>query len=253
MRTSFTFVATIALLGIVGDSFAQADNGPPISFSNLKSKTPGENSSLSGECERTTKSNEITCRFTQLMIRLQLDPKQLAAETEKRLAEARAEFVKDPTKLSAELCAVFKKDRAEFERMGKEIKNPHTLRYWRAWFNTCANPSLSTVEEFLRQGALLESKTCVVSQFQNNPVTYKRIGTNKWVANVGPEGACNSVFLYTMEREPQYSNLWTWSQVRTYADSSGPLCKGLRVNEKIEFSWRGNDPDLVCEAIKFGN
>ena len=104
----------------------------------------------------------------------------------------------------------------------------------------------------MRRTTLAESRACKVISFQNDPVTYKKVGRNKWVANVGPKGTCSSVYLYTMENDPKHTNLWTWSQVRTYADTSQEFCKDMQINYKLEFSWRGVDPDIACDAISFG-
>jgi hypothetical protein len=232
-----------------------AQTSPPefISFSYLKAATPGGNSALSGECEGTTASREITCRFTQISVRYQLDPKNVSAEIEQAITQLRAEAGKDPRKYADQICAeVRKSSRAEWERKLQAIWNPRTRQTTREFLALCENFSMPSLEALTRRNMLAASRTCNVSTFQNNPVTYKKVSPNKWVANVGPEGMCSSIYLYTMENEPKYSNLWTWSQVRTYVDTSEKLCKGFETNNKIEFSWKGDDPDVTCETITFG-
>jgi hypothetical protein len=97
-----------------------------------------------------------------------------------------------------------------------------------------------------------ETKVCRVSVFQNDPVKFKRVNEHKWVGNVGPHGMCSAVYLYTLERDPQHTSLWTWSQVRTYADTSLEFCKDLQLNYKLEYSWKGRDIPMNCESIQFG-
>lgn len=245
-------LAGALLLGTIGDAVAQAQKGEPVRFHYLKSVTSGERSALSSECDGTTASPEITCRFTQLMVSYQLDPKDVVAETEKRLAQLRTEARKDLKKFTDQLCGDVRKNRAEVERKYQEIKNPHALQRVKDLIALCANPTMSALEGWIRRSTLAESKTCKVSHFQNDPVSYKKVGPNKWVANVGPQGICSSVYLYTMENDPKHANLWKWSQVRTYADTSGELCKSLQLNYKLEYSWQGDEVAMTCENIKFG-
>ncbi|MDR5795085.1 hypothetical protein QCE49_17070 [Caballeronia sp. LZ008] len=88
--------------------------------------------------------------------------------------------------------------------------------------------------------------------FQNDPVKFKKVGPNKWLANVRPQGLCNSVYLYTMENDPQHTSLWKFSQVRTFADKTGEFCKGIETNYKIEYGWQGGDLAMTCDVISFG-
>ena len=244
-----TVVAILALLFVAA---AQPSTASSIRFYYLKSATPGENSALSGECDGTTSSAEITCRFTQIMVAYKLDPLKLPAELEKRLVQLRAEATKDPKNFANQMCGELRKSRGEVERKLLEGKNARTKASIQDFLSVCANPSLEAVEGLMGRITLAESKTCAVSVFQNDPVTYKRVAPNKWVANVGPHGVCSSVYLYTLENDPKHTNLWRWTQVRTYADRSTELCKDLQLNYKLEYSWEGEEPDLICETVSFG-
>jgi hypothetical protein len=97
-----------------------------------------------------------------------------------------------------------------------------------------------------------ETRACKISSFRNDPVTFKKVNPNKWVANVGPQGLCSAVYLYTMENDPKYPSLWTWSQVRTYADRSSEFCKDLQLNHRMEYSWKAEGPAISCETVSFG-
>lgn len=233
-------------------SVAQSPEPTPIRFHYLKAITPGESSALSGECDGTTASPEITCRFTQLIVRHQLDPKDAPAEQEKRIAQLRSQAANDPRKFADQMCADVRKHRAEIERALQDETNPRTKRDARDFLALCANPSMSAFEDWMRRAILAETRKCKVSVSQNETVKYKKVGPNKWVANVGPQGLCNSVYLYTMENDAKQSNLWKWSQVRTSADTSRELCKNTQLNYKREYSWEGDDPDISCDAISFG-
>ena len=240
------------LLGMMES--ARAQKGLPIRFDDLNVVTKGERSSLSGECDGTTMSPEVTCRFTQLTVAYQLDPKELAAETEKRLVAVRTEIGSDPKKTVDKMCGEFRKNRTKMEREIQEIENPNTIKQLKAFIALCLDPTptLAAFENLIRQGVLSETKTCRVTSFQNDPVTFKKVNPNKWVANVGPTGMCSSIYLYTMENDPKFTSLWKWSQVRTYADTSTEFCKGTQLNYKLEFGWKTNDIAMNCENIKFG-
>lgn len=231
---------------------AQSSTPSPVLFHYLNATTTGESSALSGECDGTTASPEITCRVTQVIVRYQLDPKDTPAEINKRIARLRAEAGKDPKKLTDQMCAEVRKSRADVERKLQDVRNPRTKRQAQDFLALCANPSMAALEDWMRRTTLAESRTCKVSVFQNDPVTYKKVGPNKWVANVGPQGICSAVLLYTMENDPKHSSLWKWSQVRTYADTSQELCKNVQLNYKLEYSWQGDDPDITCDSISFG-
>lgn len=257
MNTSNTTLirATLAvtlLLGTIGDALAQAQKGEPVGFDYLKSVTPGDGSALSGECDGTTASPEITCRFTQLMVRYQVDPKDVVVETEKRLVQLRTEAGKDQTRFFDKFCGELRTNRAEAERklQVQDITNPHTLQKVKDLIVVCANPTMAALEGLIRRITLGESKTCKISHFQNDPVSYKKVAPNKWVANVGPQGMCSSVYLYTMQQD-QYGR-WQWSQVRTYADTLRGICQALQINYKQEYGWQGEDVAMTCENITFG-
>lgn len=254
MTSRFIAVALLALLfSNHPPCEAQSSTPSPVSFHYLKAITPGERSALSGECDGTTASPEITCRTTQVMVRHELDPKNAPAEINKRIAQLRAEAGKDPKKLMNQMCAEVRKSRAEVERNLQDVRNPRTKQQAQDFLALCANPSMAALEDWVRRTTLAKSRTCKVAVFQDDdPVRYKKVGPNKWVANVGPKGICSTVLLYTLENDPKYSYLWKWSQVRTYADTSKELCKDIQLNYKLEYSWQGDDPDITCDTISFG-
>jgi hypothetical protein len=253
VRVKFFSLTVVLSLALTAPVAGQSAGSLPVRFLYLKAVTPGENSALSADCNGTTSTPEITCRFTQLMVSYKLDPKTLPQELEKRLSQVRSEVAKNPKKAADEMCGDIRKSRAEFEQKMSDLTNARTKAAVQDLLSLCANPSLEAFEGFVRRSTIAESKTCKVSVFQNDPITFKRTSPGKWVANVGPQGVCKAVYLYTMEHDQKHTSLWKWSQVRTYADTSGEFCKDKQVNYKLEYSWRGDDPDMNCESISFGS
>ena len=242
-------LAVSLLFATIGAALAQSQKGEPIAFHYLMAVAPGDNSALSGKCDGTTASPEITCRFTQLLVSYQLNPKDVLVETEKTLALWRTKASGDVKKLTSELCGA-RMNRAEAERLLQE--NKAAPQWIKERITLCTNPTIAGLEEWIRRSTLAESKTCKVAHVEMDPVTYKKIAPTKWVANVGPKGRCSFVFLYTMENDPNATYLWKWSQERTYADTSVEMCKEYLLSPKIEFSWQGEQVAMTCEHIKFG-
>jgi len=244
-----------ALLGLWTQVLAQPERPRQIVFHFLKAKTPGEKSALSGECDGTTANREVTCRFTQVAVRYKLEPNEVSAELDRRLKDAREAAASDPKRFEIEMnknmCADIKKVGVEKKR---ELEKMSALgrRRINDFLEFCSKPTLAAFERLMEKSVLEESRTCLVYSFQNDPITFKKVGPNKWLANVGPKGTCDAIYLYEMENDAQTSGLWRWSQVRTYANKSKPLCGDTPVNDKVEYGWDGEDVEMHCEIISFG-
>jgi hypothetical protein len=118
----------------------------PIQFLYLNSLAPGENSALSAECTGTAQSPEVTCQFTQTMVRYQLNPKDLTTETNKRLTQLRSEASKDIKALTKQFCGEVLTNRAQVEKRLDDLKAPNAQRQAREFLALCDKPSLSAVE-----------------------------------------------------------------------------------------------------------
>ena len=155
-------LAVSLLFATIGAALAQSQKGEPIAFHYLKSGAPGDHSALSGECDGTTASAEITCRFTQLLVSYQLKPKDVVVETEKRLALLRTEASRDIKKFTARLCGDTK-NRTEAERLSQENKD--APNWVKELITLCSNPNLTmaALEGWTRRSTLDESKTCKVA------------------------------------------------------------------------------------------
>jgi hypothetical protein len=81
---------------------------------------------------------------------------------------------------------------------------------------------------------------------------FVRVGDRKWVSNNGPEGICGVVSVFTIEREANYDNLWTYTEQIIYTNNTADdVCK-LAHDEASTYSWKsGNTVRLKCEDFKF--
>lgn len=247
----------VVLLSTVALSYPLAssarDSAPfRLWFQYLNAVAPGDNSALSGECDGATASPEVTCRFTRVVVRHQLDPKDASAELTKRITQMRSRAAKDPKNVIKRMCEEELKNRAEFERALKRAANPLTQEIARSFRALCDDPSLAALEDWVRRMTLAQARTCNVFVFQDDPVKFRKVGPHKWVANVGPTGLCKSVYLYTMELDAKASVGWKWSRLRTHADTSNASCKDLPLEYKLEYSWEGHLPGISCDVITFG-
>jgi hypothetical protein len=142
--------ALLFVLAAHGLCYAQGHRAEPIRFSYLKPVSPNENSAISGECDGDTSSPKITCRVTQLLVRYQLDPSKLDAETEKRLSRLREELKKDPSKFTEKLCSDIRKNTPAIEEKMKGSKNSRAFLELQEYMRLCADPTMKNIEDWLR-------------------------------------------------------------------------------------------------------
>lgn len=237
--------AALVLLAVASASFAKEPQ--PISFRSL-TNPDGQKSALSGECTGTTASDEIVCTFTQVMVSHVVDPADLPV----KLAEARRDWAKEKaTELDQikEGCAELVSEQYRVELA--KLPEPDKSRAERA-IKLCEDPTEEKMWSFIEQGIREEARTCRVWTHSNGPYTFRRIAANRWLSNEGPTGICNVVNVMVLEHEPEYPNLWTYTQTRTYADKEGELCSAIELNKPLVFDWRDHTLSMQCDFISFG-
>jgi hypothetical protein len=96
-----------------------------------------------------------------------------------------------------------------------------------------------------------EQNECTFSS-SNFSADFVKLSDRKWVSNNGPEGICGVVSILTIEHEPNYANLWTYSQQHIYTNGSADdLCK-LAHNSTSTYSWNSEkNVRLKCEEFDF--
>lgn len=205
------------------------------------------------ECDGSPPFSTITCEFTQVGIRPRDDASfqderaklkaSLEAEPEAKLLEERRTLVELQPKLkhvlSAEPPRNFSPEQADFVRR-LALSNDKAL--------SCADKPCIIDEEL----KYLDSnrRTCYLStnRFRSE---FKRSGPNKWVSVQGPQGICNVVLVQTLENDPDYPQLWTFTQTRATSDNKGP-CEGIEVNKPGIYSWDApNQFDLNCQVFEW--
>lgn len=229
---------------------ARAAQELPISFSGLPSLNPDEKSSLSAECDGGADKNIITCRFVQSMIRYKINPQEIESTIQDVIKEINKDS-EGALKGLMNQCSSIRKHEISMDKKVKELA-PAQNQIFQEMKRYCESPSKEKLETFVRNYSLMESKTCKVSSYQFGPITFKKMAPNKWVSTGSPQGLCEVINLTIMGREPDNDFLWSWAQTRTYVGGTGELCKNLKVNSKMEFSWRGGDVAMNCETISFG-
>jgi hypothetical protein len=196
----------------------------------------------------------MTCEFTQVSVRRTVDPNEVNQRIAKELAEFRAAVKEGGFKSEVEkFCAGVTSEEVRTKIQAAKQKGAWVAARLEDIAQMCAQPTQARFERFLINSINADTKTCRVSVFQYDPVKYTRVNSRKWISNEGPKGSCNSVFLYTLEHEPKYDNLWNWTQTRIYADTTLKSCEGIEIGKKLEFAWNGLDfrPQLSCEYVYF--
>jgi hypothetical protein len=81
---------------------------------------------------------------------------------------------------------------------------------------------------------------------------FVKVSDRKWVSNNGPEGICGVVSVFILEREPNYDNLWTYTEKYIYTNNNADrICK-LAHDSTSMYSWNaGKTVRLKCEDFKF--
>lgn len=243
----------IILLVLLPVTVTAADKPAPIQFFYLSSSDPTENSVLSGECTGDTSYPEVDCKFTQIRVRQEVKSEDIPQKM-KELDESLNAVKKDFPKYTKEFCKDMKEE--EISKTIVELKKSkafETATLLQDNLSFCKNPTYSKLEDLLKKMITHESKTCKISTFGPTTTSFKKIAPNRWVSNEGPTGLCNSVIVTTLEKEPSYSSLWTYTQTRAYADQNNDLCRGLEVNKPLIYTWKASKQiELKCEFIGFG-
>jgi len=228
----------------------------PIFFSHLNSPNREENSALSGSCNGDTSSAEVDCYFVQTRIRLKLDPNKLPEKIREIQTEMERQK-KDIKSLQKSFCGELtdksKRDQANQKLKELEHTAPQTYTRMREMVSICSNPLYDKILSFIKKMTEDEIRTCTISSdtdFKTLPL--KKIAPNKWLGTAGPSGLCNVVSTWTLEHEPNSNLLWTYTQMRSHADQTNEVCKGLEVGKPLIYSWKNRPIEMKCDFIEFG-
>jgi hypothetical protein len=255
MRRSIPIIAFVLMLFVVLPCWGE-EKPREIWFHSLTSSDIEEDSAISGKCTGDTSSDEIECKFWKMRVHLGLNPDELPAELEK-LAKELDEIKKkyksadDYAKSFCEDIDIKNKDlEKDIQKSKKEKKlTAFETSVVKEMVDFCKNSSYEKLWALMNKFIITQTKTCQVS-FDIEPwiVKLEKIETNKWVGDTGPSGLCNNIYFCTLEHEPDYDNLWTYTQTRTYARKG---CEDLKVGETIIWDWRSKTFEMNCQFIEY--
>ncbi len=120
--------------------------------------------------------------------------------------------------------------------------------------NTCHSPSKEKLLNLMLSMVEIEANTCRIMESDTGDFIFKPVNSNKWVNTSGPTGVCGAVLLLTLEREPDHSVLWKYTQKKSYTNTETEFCKKLETaSTDMAFSWNASTPfKLECKYIRFG-
>lgn len=245
-KSSIVFILAFLTLGVRAVSYSEDIKVAPHFY---YYGCEGQNSVLSMQCNGDPPFNEITCDFTQIMLR-KMD------EKERRIREEDA--VDSAYKMKTEDIRKLKKDLPSKHDMEKIIAETNLTNEQRAALNkylSIASLNIKTHEDlkkFVLKQIEHEFRTCKINHFDFQ-ATFKRISKNKWLSNPGPQGLCNVVTVITLENNPEHSGLWKYSQVKASADTNNKLCEGIELNRPFTCSYQvSSEYCFDCDTISFG-
>jgi len=223
-------------------------NGPPTIRDLGSNVTDG---TVSVECAGNESYSELSCNVYHLSLdRMPIEEYQtLRAALQKDLATTTDAYFQPLKALwcNAAIKGSIQKDITSYSPgRAEEVRN----RYKRnEGFCGCATKDCYISVRLEQQTQDLNECTFSSTVFTAN---FVKVGDRKWVSNNGPEGICGVVSVLTIEHEPNYANLWTYTEQRTYTNNGDGLCKGLANSTTLTYSWKSEKAvRLKCEEIKF--
>jgi hypothetical protein len=218
-----------------------------ISFNWLKT-TSGENSALSGSCDYVGSTSDLNCNLKQVSVRKKSSPEEVKEDIKSVIAEI-------DNQLKTKTIEQFKKvEFGDFCSKLPENQNKVEKVIFDQFMTMCNNTTRQTVIEALSLTAKQAGKTCKVMDYDLGNFIFNQVNENKWVSTNKPSGNCGSVTVMSLERNPEYATLWSYSQIRHYTNTETEMCKSLaEINEPIAYSWNGqSNIKMDCEYIEFG-
>lgn len=216
-----------------------------IEFNWLKS-TSGNNSALSGACNYISDTSDLNCNLRQIMVRKKAKKEDVDAQVKNLKVEIEApeEFAKVKKQFLTEMCPKMSEASAQMDDLVAVEK----------FRKICKTPSKENFIDALTYMYRVDERTCKVMDYDVGNFVFEQVNENKWVATNKPSGQCGVVNVMSLERHPDYSSLWSYSQVRHYTNTETQFCKELSaVNEPITNSWNGKSSiKMNCEYVEFG-
>lgn len=215
-------------------------------FFNLTSDDPKARHSLSADCDGDAKSNELNCRFVQIMVRKFISEQEYEKQKKEFLEElekTESEEVSGSLKGFLEICKTM--NGLEKEIIDSEMKKIYVNKTR----EFCKQPNKEGLKKFIFSQLNQNLKTCRISNhiFRGH---FVKVSENKWVSDDGPYGLCNRVNLKTLEVKDGW--LWTYTEKITYSDDSSDFCKGRKIDQTTTYSWKPKTFLSQCEFIEFG-
>jgi hypothetical protein len=256
------FKSVVLLAGMIaplicGGTTAIA-NEYPRNLDMLTNVDDNEISAMSGECQRE-RSGALKCRFHQTLVpreksREEIE-KEIADNTKATMKEVKS-LLNDPlcnkderAKFAAEINRIKATDPAKAEqvKVAEEMITP--------MFRVCDDPSERNVRAMVRTNVERENLTCKIVSLRPFELTFQLQPDGRWLSNDGPSGPCGVILITTLEKDPKYSVLWTYTQRRLITNKAGSIglaeCKAFEEHTQV-FSWKPQDKFRQCKMIKFG-
>ncbi len=223
-----------------------------ITFNHLHSST-GQNSALSGDCIAEN-DRTISCSLRQVMFSKKLSKK----DAETRTAEyenAIQDALKDKTPAQ-----VVNQEVGKFcfglTDLGNEARSKLSLEadVFTLFSALCEKPTIENLTKVFQHDLNKQLQTCKVWDYNIGTFQFEKVNERKWVSNNGPQGECGVITVLEIERDPEYSFLYTYHQRRFYIDTESKQCKEIAaINEDISYSWKGKEAlKADCSYIEFG-
>ena len=246
MRKTFLILAVIGTIQRVAVAQGKLD-GPP-TILNLGSNA--NDGSVSVTCNGKAPYSKLSCRVYHVEVtRTSLGGYQESrAALQKELATtSEAGLLRKMKSQCSDLPSDFEKKLTTYSE-GRAASARDGYEDMKA---LCACTTKQCISSVMLEQQTHEQDECTVHSTLF-AIDLVKVGDRNWVSNNGPEGICGVVSVFTIEHEPNYANLWTYTEQYIYTNNAADAVCKLAHNQTSTYSWKaGKSVRLKCEEFKF--
>lgn len=204
-----------------------------------------EDTSASVKCQGTSPFKQIQCQITLT-----------------RITKTQTDFL--PRNISSTKTFFAEADGTDFEREKKRYcsrfeaektmnsKGDYQEKYRSLLKRACHSPQLDDLKSAVIEEYRLLSDTCYI-QTESFLLDFKRESDTTFVAKPAPEGPCNKITVWVLEREITSQDLWKFSMTHVSSLTEGPNCEAVKLNTAKIFSAKNSaKANKSCRYVQFG-
>ena len=219
-------------------------------------------SNLRVDCTQGDTINEISCNFTQVMLRKSLQPEDVEREFNnewKKLGkDERDNMLTESARIS--MCGKGSIEQLQDvitsksnELSGGELEELTTQVM--PYMEYCKKPTIDSLQEMMMGIKRQKSKTCrlIVTPWKETFV-YQEL-SEKWLSQQGPQGICGTIVLSSLFQSEDQKEIYEWTyqtrKVITNKEVSEELC-GVWSEDPVTYKYSFDTKYVDCVFVDYG-